>query len=183
MIGFKEFRNRWVDFCKRINKEGLSKGERSKGIGAEFEKYFFENVLSSLKIQGQKLVSQRKIRGINYKWDFLLVNENSSDMFEIDPSKALAVFEVKAHGGYGYKSVYHLRDVFDSVERANPQIKIFYVTFRETDTYDRKDREIFGKHVQEYYRLSDDGDGVQLPPKAYFPNEWDRLVKDLSELR
>jgi hypothetical protein len=183
LIGFKEFRDGWVDFCIKINKEGLSKGERGKGIGAEFEKYFFENVLSSLKIQGQKLVSQRKIRGINYKWDFLLVNENGSDMFEIDSSKVLAVFEVKAHGGYGYKSVYHLRDVFDSVEKANPQIKIFYVTFRETDTYDRKDREIFGKHVKEYYRLSDSGDGVQLPPKAYFPNEWDRLIKDLSELK
>jgi hypothetical protein len=57
------------------------------------------------------------------------------------------------------------------------------VTFRETNTYDRKDREIFGKHVKEYYRLSDSGDGVQLPPKAYFPNEWDRLIKDLSELK
>jgi hypothetical protein len=165
-----------------MNKAGLSKGERGKGIGAEFEKYFFENVLSSLKTQGQKLVSQKKIRGINYKWDFLLVEQNVSDMFDMDPSRVLAAFEVKAHGAYGYKSVYHLREVLDSVEKANPNIKLFYVTFRETDTYDRKDREIFGKHVQKYYRLSDSGDGVQLPPKAYFPNEWDRLIKDLAKL-
>jgi hypothetical protein len=183
LIGFTEFCDGWVDFCIKINREGLDKGQRGKGIGAEFEKYFFENVLSSLKIQGQKFVSQRKIQGINYKWDFLLVDQNASDMFDMDASEILAVFEVKAHGAYGYKSVYHLRDVFDSVEKANPKIKLFYVTFRETDTYDRKDREIFGRHVQKYYRLSDSGDGVQLPPKTYFPDEWDRLIKDLSELK
>jgi hypothetical protein len=134
LIGFKGFRDRWVDFCIQINREGLSKGERGKGIGAEFEKYFFENVLSSFKTKDQKIVSQKKISGINYKWDFLLVKQNVSDIFDIDPSKVVAAFEVKAHGS------------------------------------------------QNYYMLSDSGDGVQLPPKAYFPNEWDRLIKDLAEL-
>lgn len=183
MIGFKEFRDGWVDFCIRTNKEGLSKGERGSGIGKEFEKYFFENVLSSLKVQGYKLVSQSRIIGVNYKWDFLLVQSNVLGGFDVDPSKVLAVFEVKAHGAYGYEAVRHLRDTFDRVEKVNPQINIFYVTFRETDTYDRKSREIYGKHVQQYYRLSDSGDGVQLPPKGYFQNEWDKLIKNLSDLK
>lgn len=161
----------------------MSKYAKGKIKGVEFEKYFFENVLSAIKIEDKRFLYQRRVREINYKFDFLLVNQNASEIYDVEPSQTLAVFEVKAHGIYGYKTIEHLKDILDSVETANPQINLFYVTLRETDTYDRKVREILRNHTRRYYRLSDSGDGVQLPPKSYFPNEWNRLMEDLKLLK
>lgn len=99
------------------------------------------------------------------------------------PSKVLAAFEVKSHGFYGYKPIHKIKSVFEKVKKAAPEINLFYITFRETDTYDRNVRQIFGDLSSNYYRLSDSVDGVQLPPPRYFPSEWNRLMKDLSKLR
>ena len=58
-----------------------------------------------------------------------------------------------------------------------------FFIFRETNYYDKEARSSFGKDATWYYRLSDSGDGVQIPPKSYFPTEWDRLIADLSVMK
>jgi hypothetical protein len=183
LISFKEFCDRWVDFCIQLERKMLGKYAKGKIKGVEFEKFFFENVLSSFASKDQRFLHQMRIRGINYKFDFLLVNRDASDIFDIEQSQVLAAFEVKAHGFYSYKAIEHVKSILESVERANPQIRLFYITFRETNTYDRKVREVFGNLAQRYYRLSDSGDGIQLPPRRYFPNEWDKLIENLKLLQ
>lgn len=181
-ISFNEFCRGWINFLSDLNKKGLSKFEKAKIIGAEFEKYCNDNLLHPLENENQKLLPQVRIKGINYIWDFLLVKQKASEEFDIGPLDVIAAFEVKYRGIYSYDAVEKLKEIFERVEKVDSRIRVFYVTFRETNTYDRKDREIFGKQVQKYYRLSDSGDGVQLPPRAYFPNEWNRLTKNLLEL-
>lgn len=181
-MSFNEFCRGWINFLLDLNRKGLSKFEKAKIIGTEFEKYCNDNLLHPLENENRKLLPQVRIKGINYIWDFLLAKPKASEEFDIDPLDVIAAFEVKYRGIYSYASVEKLKEIFERVEKVDSRIRVFYITFRETNTYDRKDREIFGKHVQKYYRLSDSGDGVQLPPRAYFPSEWNRLTKNLLEL-
>lgn len=96
------------------------------------------------------------------------------------PSDVLAALEVKSHGFFNHERVEKVNSAFKNLEKAFPRIKRFYATFRETNYYDREARNSFGRNATWYYRLADSGDGVQMPPKAYFPSEWDRLLTDLA---
>ena len=98
-------------------------------------------------------------------------------------SSIVEAFELKSHGFYNQPNIERVKFAFETIEKAWSAIKLFYVTFRETNYYDRKARIIFGKSPKWYYRLSDSGDGVQLPPKSYFPHEWNRMVGNLSALK
>ena len=183
MISFEDFCSGWIDICFQLEKRGLSKYRKGMIKGSAFEKYFLENVLSSFVAKGLECLSQMYIEGINYKFDFLLVNRRVSEFCVVKAADVVAAFEVKAHGFYSYEAIGHVKSVLDSVRQVRHGAELFYVTFRETNTYDRKVREIFGNLAQLYYRLADSGDGVQLPPKCYFPKEWDRLVRNLSALK
>jgi hypothetical protein len=181
-MNFKEFCNNWVNFCIELDKRESDKYKKGKIKGKRFEEKFYK-ILSEYVPKSYRIAYQKKIKGVDYKFDFLFIKSDVPDFYDIDPSKVLAVFEVKAHGIYGYDAIRHVKSIFEDVKRTNPQIKLFYVTFKETNTYDRKVREIFGNLVQHYYRLSDSGDGLQMPPPRYFPNEWNRLMKNLSALK
>ena len=173
-LGFEEFCNGWNDICLKSSVEEK---------GAKFEEYFLENVMLPFIPKGYRTVKQSKIRGIDYKFDFLIVRKNAFEYFGVAPQDVLAAFEVKSHGFYSQPNIERVKFTFETVQKAYPQIKLFYVTYRETNYYDRKARLFFGNKVRWYYRLSDSGDGVQIPPKSYFPNEWKRLIENLSTLK
>ena len=175
MISFEEFCNGWVKICLE------SRSAEEKGI--KFEAYFLDKVMIPVIPDGHKVIKQGKIKGVDYKFDFLVVKANALDYFGVSPQDVVSAFEVKSHGFYSQQNIERVKRTFETVEKSCPKIKLFYVTFRETNYYDRKARSIFGKSPKWYYRLSDSGDGVQLPPKSYFPNEWDRLVGSLFTLK
>lgn len=175
MISFEEFCDGWVKICLQ------SRSAEEKGI--KFEEYFLEKALLPFIPKGYRIVKQSKIKGIDYKFDFLIVRSNATEYYGIVPQDVLAAFEVKSHGFYSQPNIERVKFTFETIERAYPQIKLFYVTFRETNYYDRKARSIFEDDIGWYYRLSDSGDGVQLPPKSYFPNEWSRLTANLLALK
>jgi len=181
-LNFKEFRENWVSFCIELDRRKLNKYEKGKIKGKKFEEEFYK-ILSSFVPKSYRIAYQKKIKDIDYKFDFLFIKSDAPDFYDIDPSKVLAVFEVKSHGFYGYKDIHKIKSVFESVRKIGLEIKLFYITFRETDTYDKKVRAILGNLGSNYYRLSDSGDGVQMPPPRYFPNEWDRLIEDLFTLK
>jgi len=180
-LNFKEFCNNWVKFCIELERRKLKKYEKGKIKGKKFEEEFYKILLEYMP-KGYRIAYQKKIRDVDYKFDFLFIKSDAPDFYDINPSKVLAAFEVKAHGFYSYKAIENVKSVLESVRKIRPEIKLFYITFRETDTYDEKVRAIFGKFEPNYYRLSDSGDGVKMPPPRYFSNEWNRLMKDLSAL-
>lgn len=173
-LDFEEFCNGWNDICLKSSAEEK---------GARFEEHFLENVMLPFISKGYRIVKQSKIRGIDYKFDFLIVRQNAIEYFGVAPQDVLAVFEVKSHGFYSQPNIERVKFTFEIVQKAYPQIKLFYVTYRETNYYDQKARSFFGNKARWYYRLSNSGNGVQIPPKSYFPNEWKRLIKNLSTLK
>ncbi len=170
-LDFKEFCNRWNDIC--LNSSADEKGVR-------FEEYFLENVMLPFIPKGCRTMKQTKMKGIDYKFDFLIVKSNAIEYQGIAPRDVLSAFEVKSHGFYSQPNIERVKFAFETIQRAYPQIKLFYVTYRETNYYDRKARSFFGSQAGWYYRLSDSGDGIQIPPKSYYSNEWKRLLEDLS---
>jgi hypothetical protein len=175
LISFEEFHDGWVKICRQ------SRSAEEKGI--KFEGYFLENALIPIIPKGYKTAKQAKIRSVDYKFDFLIVKSGATDYNGFAPQDVLAAFEVKSHGFYSQPNIERVKLTFETVGKAYPQIKLFYVTFRETNYYDKKARSIFGNEARWYYRLSDSGDGVQLPPKSYFPDEWTKLMTNLSILK
>ncbi|MEM2129610.1 MAG: hypothetical protein QXZ70_03320 [Candidatus Bathyarchaeia archaeon] len=179
---FKDFCEDWIYICERLDREQSDKYKRAREKGKEFKEIFSE-LLSHFVPNGYKILRQKKVEGVDHKFNFLFVKTSASEYGDLKPSNVMAVVDAKSHGFFGYSAIYEMKSTFETVKRKYPHIKLFYVTFRETDTYDEKFREVFGQMSQHYYRLSDSGDGVQMPPKRYFPNEWDRLIRDLSSLK
>jgi len=175
LIGFEEFCNGWVKICIE------SRSAEEKGI--KFEGYFLEKVLIPFIPKVHRVVKQGKIKDVDYKFDFLVVMSNTTEYYGVPPQDVLAAFEVKSHGFYSQPNIERVKLTFETIKKAYSKINLFYVTFRETNYYDRKARSILKKSPKWYYRLSDSGDGVQLPPKNYFPNEWNRLIGNLSALK
>lgn len=179
---FKNFCNEWVNYCITLNDKGVSESEKSELKCKKFEEMFY-NFLNLFLPSGCKLVYQKYIRGIDYNFDFLFVKMHTNDFDEVDPLDVKAAFEVKSHGFFSYEDIAKIKMVLEKVNDLNPNIKLFYITFRETNTYNNKVHEIFSTFSKNYYRLSDSGDGVQLPPKKYFPEEWNKLISDLIKIR
>jgi hypothetical protein len=175
----EEFSKEWVAIWNQMREE---KSSRTK-IGKKFEKYFKDSVLCSFVPPSFKIAEQRGIEGIDYKFDFLFVESDAPYRKVIEPSRTMAVFEVKSHGFFEYAAVEKIASILQDIKRRYPKIVIFYVAFRETDTYDRKVRKEFGDLASSYYRLSDSGDGIQMPPPKLFSNEWNRLMESLSFLK
>jgi len=173
-VTFQEFYDGW-------NEIALSSTAEEKG--PKFERYFLENVIIPIIPKGYRTVRHCKIRGIDYNFDFLIVKPKAIEYRGIGPEDVLIAFEVKSHGFFSQANIETVKYAFETTQKAYPHIKLFYVTFRETNYYDNKARIIFGKDPKWYYRLSDSGDGIQIPPKSYFPNEWVRLEKDLGVLK
>lgn len=180
-MSFREFCESWVETCLSLEREQPDKYTRARMRGIAFKELFRE-LLSSFELEGYKILEKKKIIGIDHKFNFLFAKVSASDVGDIEPSDVLAVLEAKSHGFFGYAPIHEMKSVFEAVKRSNPQTKLFYVTFRETGTHDDKFKEIFANRSQNYYRLSDSGDGMQIPPKRYFPGEWDRLLKDLNSI-
>lgn len=173
---FEAFCNNWINSCKNL------KNESNYIKGSEFEKEFC-NILLAFVPLGYKIVYQKKIKGINYKFDFIIIKSECLEYFyDIEFSMVLAAFEVKSHGFFKRDDIQKTKNAFQDVNNLNKNIKLFYVTFREANNKDKIVNEIFNEHSLNYYRLSDTGDGVQLPPKKYFPEEWNRLMNDLKSL-
>lgn len=175
MISFEEFCDGWVEVCQ------ASRSTEEKGT--KFEEYFLDKVLVPFISGDCRVEKQNRIRGVDYRFDYLVVMSNSMGHYGIPPQDVIAAFELKSHGFYSRPNIERVKFAFETIEKAWSAIKLFYVTFRETNYYDRKARIIFGKSPKWYYRLSDSGDGVQLPPKSYFPHEWNRMVANLSALK
>lgn len=173
-LTFEDFCSGWNDICLRSSAEEK---------GPKFEGYFLENVMLPYIPKGYRTVKHAKIRGIDYNFDFLIVKFNALEYRGILPQDVLAAFEVKSHGFFDQPNIERVKFAFETLQKAYPQIKLFYVTYRETNYYDKKARNFFGNNAKWYYRLSDSGDGVQIPPKSYFPNEWVRLLEDLTSLK
>jgi hypothetical protein len=102
MLNFKEFCDGWFNAWLQLNKQELTKHEKAKLEGKKFEEHILKHLLSSFVPRGYRIAYQRKIRGVNYEFDFMFVRPGASDFYDIEPSEALAVFEVKAHGFYRY---------------------------------------------------------------------------------
>jgi len=180
---FQEFCRGWNDKYVKLKNEGAS----TKQIGHAFETYFLENVLLPYIPKGYKTALDQKrdgvkIRGNDYKFDLLVVKGNAVDYRGIAPSDVLAAFEVKSHGFFDDGRAKERVKTALEVDKKFPNVRLFYVAYRETGSHDAKARTIFGNVVRRYYRLADSGDGVQIPPREYFQKEWDRLLIDLSEL-
>lgn len=174
LIDFEKFCDGWIKICLELRSAG------DKGI--KFEQYFLDKVLIPLLPKGYRIAKQSKIKSIDYKFDFLVVKSAATEYYGFTPKDVLAAIEVKSHGFYNQPNIERIKFTFETIENVYPEIKLFYVTFRETNYYDKKARRIFGNDKRWYYRLSDSGDGVQLPPKSYFPDEWERLTKNLTTL-
>lgn len=179
---FYNFRENWVKFCKVLDKKELDLFKRNKIQGKKFEEKCY-HILKELIPTGYRIVYQKKIKGINYKFDFLLIKSDCLEFFyDIKPSEVLAAFEVKAHGFYSYKSILRMKDAFKAVKGLNRSVKLFYITFKETNNYDNKVNEILSDFSKHNYRLSDSGNGKQLVPEKYFSKVWDKLINDLKSL-
>lgn len=149
-------------------------------------------MLISFIPKGYRTERKKRIKGIEYEFDFLILKRNASEYYvtissrraiAFSPSDVLAALEVKSHGFFNHERIETVKSAFKNLQKTFPQIKPFYVTFRETNYYDKEARNSFESNATWYYRLSDSGDGVQLPPKSYFPNEWNRLMEDLKALK
>ena len=182
-LDFEEFCNRWINLYLELRDKGASTRE----IGARFEEHFRENVLLQFVPGGYRIARNPKRRGIEisgngYEFDFLIVKRGAVEFDGVVPSDVLAAFEVRSHGFYDDAKKKRMEYALKDIEKKFPHIKLFYVTFRENASHEENLKEIFGNLVRYYYRLSDSGDGVQIPPKRYLPNEWKRLIEDLSKL-
>jgi len=180
---YKDFRNfvdEWVEFCVSLENEGLTKQARGKLKGKRFEEIFLELLRKKIKKE-YKILPQATVKGLGYIFDFVIVTKKVK-IVNINPKDIIAVIEVKSHGIYGYENINNLKDEILALQNLNPKIRYFYITYRETDTYDNQVRLRLGSLVNCYYRLTDSGDGVQLEPKRIFPEAWDRLLSDLKKL-
>jgi hypothetical protein len=180
---FDKFSEDWINFCRALGAQATGTNrEKAKFKGFEFEKRMKE-VLVNFVPKGFHLVCQKKIDRIGYMFDFVIVKDKSKERGDLIPNDVIAVFEVKAHGFYSYESIGKIRELIEQVQKSNSKIRMFYITYRETNTYDKKVREIFKELVSSYYRLSDSGDGVQIEPRRTFKEEWERLMVDLKTLK
>ncbi|GEM_PF-4373767 len=164
---FKKFCDSWLEEFQRVKDAGGS----NQRLGKAFENKWLEILTEFFKAPPWAVKRQLPLGGM--KWDLALARSQ----------KPAALFEVKHHGFYSYKSIGGFRQQLAEAKRADPSIRPFYITFRETNTYDRKVREILGNEfVSCYYRLSDSGDGIQAVPNQFYPSEWKRLEADLRAL-
>lgn len=175
---FDDFIRRWVDFCIEVEDKGLNKFAKGK----KFEEIFLSIIKDNVK-GNYKVLFQQQVLGFKYRFDFVIVNGEIDKTLPLDPQKVLAVIEVKSHGFYGYKEIDKLKNQIIELKHQNPEIKYMYITYRETNTYDREIREkLGGELIEHYYRLTDSGDGIQLYPDRVFPRAWDRFIKDLRNI-
>lgn len=86
MLAFKTFREGWVNICGEFNKYKVNKEKETTRLGAEFERYFNEKILSSVTIKGYKFLTQQRVIGVNYRWDFLIVKDQTIRKFDVDAS-------------------------------------------------------------------------------------------------
>lgn len=179
-LTFENFCENWIQTYRLTEKEQPNKYERAKERGRAFKELFLE-LLTSYVPKDYKIFAQMKIEDVDHKFNFVIGKPSSSESV-YEKSDILAVIEAKSHGFFGYAPIHQMKSVFEDVKQKYPSAKIFYVTFRETNTYDLKFKDIFGRFSQDYYRLSDSGDGVQVRPRYFFPSEWDRLTRNLSSL-
>jgi hypothetical protein len=179
---FGKFCIGWVKEYGKLKDEGAN----TKRIGHAFENYFLLEALRLFIPDGYVTAKNQKrdgvkVRGNDYKFDLLLVKKDTLDYDNCVPSDVLAAFEVKSRGFYGDKQQERVKYALE-VENRFPHISLFYVAFREREDYDADVRRIFGNVVKRYYRLADSGNGEMPPPKC-FPEEWKRLIHDLSALK
>jgi hypothetical protein len=183
---FEEFCEGWIALYNGLKKRGADDHK----IGTEFEDYFLNRVLVPF-VKGYRTERNRHIKGIEYTFDFLVLRKGASEysvfvssrrVIAFLPPDVVAALEVKSRGFFGNERIEIISHVFHNLERNFPQIKPFYVTFRERDDYERMVRNSFGENAPWYYRLADSGNG-EMPPKTYFSAEWDRMIRDVKGLR
>lgn len=140
-----------------------------------------------------RIERNRRIKGIEYEFDFLITRKDASQYYVkvrshraivFSPNDVLAAIEVKSHGFFNYARIERFKDVFKSLEKNYPQIKLFYITIGEPDNWGKDARIYFGSDLRWHYRLSDSWDSVgQMSSAIGFHDEWDRLMVDLLKLK
>jgi hypothetical protein len=181
-MDFKEFIDCWVKFCEEAEQKGLGKQEKQMLKGDEFER-LSESILKMNIDKRYKVLPQRQIKGFRNRFDFVVIGKKTRESSVLDPAAVVAVIEVKSHGFFGgYKKVDKLKELIVELKSQIPKIIFMYITFRETNRYDEEIRFRLGGLIKHYYRLADSGDGQQIEPKGYFPENWDRMIADLKRI-
>ena len=188
-MGFENFCDSWVKIYRELNEKGANDTEKTR----RFEELFFRCVLISFVPEGCRIERNKRIKGIEYEFDFLITRRDASQYYvrvgsrraiAFSPNDVLAAVEVKSHGFFNHEKIERFKYAFKSLEKNYPQIELYYITIGEPDYYGKEARSSFGSDLRWHYRLSDRWDNVcQMSSAICFHNEWDRLMVDLLKLK
>jgi len=125
------------------------------------------------------------VEGVLNELDLLIVKAGKQPEENIlhRSDDVLAVLEIKFRGSYGKASFNKIREVFDSVKRANNRIECFYISVSENKNYKyRVTRENLGYDCFELLTRETNLESALKRNRITPTGDWNKLLSKLRKL-